>query len=164
MWAQPLSIKARLQEERNLPKHPFNWPPLIQWNITCLQIKLLKIKSVAVLPLHWWERQMLPVALTHHNFILNSHTTPCFMVHPVVGYWKSELLIASMNLGLIFYSTLYQQPLLENSLENIGQYSPVIPGGPHESSALTLAKKEAKREMKKISEDSIPDNLLNLCA
>lgn len=23
-WAQPLSIKARLQEECNLPKHPFN--------------------------------------------------------------------------------------------------------------------------------------------
>lgn len=62
------------------------------------------------------------------------------------------------------YSALYQQPLLENSLENIGQYSPVIPGGPHESSELTLAKKEAKREIKKKSEDSIPDNLFNLCA
>lgn len=62
------------------------------------------------------------------------------------------------------FSALYQQPLLENSLENIGQYSPVTPVGPHESSELTLAKKEAKREIKKVSEDSIPDNPFNLCA
>lgn len=64
------------------------------------------------------------------------------------------------------YSALYQQPLLENSLENIGQYSPLIPGRPHESSELTLAKKEAKREIIiiKKSEDSIPDNPFNLCA
>lgn len=62
------------------------------------------------------------------------------------------------------YSALYQQPLLENSLENIGQYSPVIPVEPHESSELTLAKKEAKREIKKMSEDSIPDNPFNLRA
>ena len=39
---------------------------------------------------------------THHNFILNLPTTPCFMALPAVRYWKSELLIASMNLMLVF--------------------------------------------------------------
>lgn len=39
-----------------------------------------------------------------------------------------------------------------------------MPVGTHESSELTLAKKEVKRETEKTSEDSIPDNVLTLCA
>lgn len=39
---------------------------------------------------------------THHNFSLNLPATPCFTAHPAVRYWKSELLIASMNFILVF--------------------------------------------------------------
>lgn len=39
---------------------------------------------------------------THHNLILSLPTTPCFTAHPAVRCWKSELLIASTNLMLLF--------------------------------------------------------------
>lgn len=93
----------------------------------------------------------------HHNFILGLPTTSCFMACPVVRYWKSELLIASMSLVAACTSSF----CLENCQENIKTHSPIIPLGAHERSELTLAKKEVKREIKKTSEDSIPDNMLS---
>lgn len=53
---------------------------------------------------------------------------------------------------------------LEKRLENVKKRTPAMPVGTHESSELTLAKKEVERETEKTSEDSIPDNVLALCA
>lgn len=86
------------------------------------------------------------------------------MARPAVRCWKSELLIASMNLVLVFIVPHTSSLCLENRSESIKKRTPVIPVGTRESSELTLAKKEVKRETEKTSEDSIPDNALGLCA
>lgn len=63
-------------------------------------------------------------SLIHHNDILSLPTTLCFMAHPVVKYWKPELLVASMNLVLVFTVPHTSSPcwkILWKELKNILQ-------------------------------------------